>query len=117
MNLIMHCYPGHVYKLKSLEASEVLEVIEQALTDSDRGGISETNLEFVDDVKERLAELVCGDARMSLNYLEQLIDMAEEDDKGIKPITLSLLAEVAGEKIARFDNKGGSLVRHDFRSP
>ncbi|MFZ6043627.1 recombination factor protein RarA, partial [Vibrio natriegens] len=57
-------------------------------------------------VKERLAELVGGDARMSLNYLEQLIDMAEEDEKGVKQITLALLAEVAGEKIARFDNKG-----------
>lgn len=96
---------ARVYKLKSLEKAEILEVIEQALTDHSRG-VSETNLNFVDDVKERLAELVCGDARMSLNYLEQLIDMAEEDSQGVKQITLPLLAEVAGEKIARFDNKG-----------
>ncbi|MGF1876250.1 replication-associated recombination protein A [Photobacterium frigidiphilum] len=96
---------ARVYKLKSLETTEVLAVVEQALKDSSRG-ISDTNLEFVDDVKERLSELVCGDARMSLNYLEQLIDMAEENKAGIKQITLELLAEVAGEKIGRFDNKG-----------
>ncbi len=96
---------ARVYKLKSLETVEVLAVIDQALKDSSRG-ISDSNLEFVDDVKERLSELVCGDARMSLNYLEQLIDMAEENEEGMKQITLELLAEVAGEKIGRFDNKG-----------
>ncbi len=96
---------ARVYKLKSLEDSEILQVLEQALTDKERG-VTETNLYFVDDIKEKLAEFVRGDARMSLNYLEQLIDMAEEDDKGVKQITVELLAEVTGEKVARFDNKG-----------
>ncbi|MGF1686074.1 replication-associated recombination protein A [Photobacterium japonica] len=96
---------ARVYKLKSLDNDEVLAVIDQALADPVRG-VTEHNLLFVDEVKNRLAELVNGDARMSLNYLEQLIDMAEEDDQGNKVITLALLAEVAGEKIGRFDNKG-----------
>ncbi|EAS65123.1 putative ATPase protein [Photobacterium angustum S14] len=96
---------ARVYKLKSLEDDEILQVIEQALTDKERG-VSETNIHFADDIKEKLAEFVRGDARMSLNYLEQLIDMAEEDEKGIKQITVELLAEVTGEKVARFDNKG-----------
>ena len=96
---------ARVYKLKSLEDNEILQVIEQALTDKERG-VTETNLHFADDIKEKLAEFVRGDARMSLNYLEQLIDMAEEDEKGIKQITVELLAEVTGEKVARFDNKG-----------
>ncbi len=96
---------ARVYKLKSLEDDEILQVIEQALTDKERG-VNETNLHFADDIKEKLAEFVRGDARMSLNYLEQLIDMAEEDEKGIKQITVELLAEVTGEKVARFDNKG-----------
>ncbi|GAL04876.1 replication-associated recombination protein A [Photobacterium aphoticum] len=96
---------ARVYKLKSLDNDEVLAVLDQALADPERG-VAETNLVFVDNVKARLAELVNGDARMSLNYLEQLIDMAEEDAQGNKQITLALLAEVAGEKITRFDNKG-----------
>ncbi len=53
---------------------------------------------FTDNVLDRLAELVNGDARMSLNYLEMLYDMAREDDQGRKLIDLPLLAEVAGEK-------------------
>lgn len=54
----------------------------------------------------KLADLVGGDARMSLNYLELLYDMAPEDQQGIKQIDIQLLAQVSHEKVARFDNKG-----------
>ncbi|MDD1781240.1 replication-associated recombination protein A [Enterovibrio sp. ZSDZ35] len=96
---------ARVYKLKSLDSDDILEVIEQALSDKTRGLGNET-LSFDQDVKEQLANFTSGDARMTLNYLELLSDMAEPDSKGQKRITLELLAEVAGEKIARFDNKG-----------
>lgn len=96
---------ARVYKLKSLDTDDVLEVIEQALTDKVRGLGNEV-LVFADGVKQQLAEFTSGDARMTLNYLELLSDMAEPDASGKKTITVELLAEVAGEKVARFDNKG-----------
>ncbi|MCF7360750.1 recombination factor protein RarA [Vibrio diazotrophicus] len=96
---------ARVYKLTSLSKEEILQALEQAVNDSERG-LGKTKAVFKDNVLERLSELVNGDARMSLNYLELLYDMAEEDGDGNKLITLSLLAEVAGEKVSRFDNKG-----------
>nr|WP_175579619.1 MULTISPECIES: replication-associated recombination protein A [Vibrio] len=96
---------ARVYKLTSLTKEEILQALEQAVNDSERG-LGKTKAIFKDNVLERLSELVNGDARMSLNYLELLYDMAEEDSDGNKLITLSLLAEVAGEKVSRFDNKG-----------
>ncbi|MCZ4371005.1 replication-associated recombination protein A [Vibrio diazotrophicus] len=96
---------ARVYKLTSLSKEEILQALEQAVNDSERG-LGKTKAVFKDNVLERLSELVNGDARMSLNYLELLYDMAEEDSDGNKLITLSLLAEVAGEKVSRFDNKG-----------
>ncbi len=96
---------ARVYKLTSLNKEEILQAVEQAIQDSERG-LGATEAVFKDNVLERLSELVNGDARMSLNYLELLYDMAEEDSEGRKLITLSLLAEVAGEKVSRFDNKG-----------
>ena len=96
---------ARVYKLKSLAQSDIEQVIEQAISDDERG-LGKESLLFPEQVKQRLAELVNGDARMSLNYLELLVDMAETNDSGEKVITLELLAEVAGEKLARFDNKG-----------
>lgn len=96
---------ARVYKLKSLDTEDVLEVIDQALSDNERG-LGGEKLEFAEGVKAQLADFTSGDARMTLNYLELLSDMAEPDASGKKLITLPLLAEVAGEKIARFDNKG-----------
>ncbi|MCG3743878.1 replication-associated recombination protein A [Vibrio cincinnatiensis] len=96
---------ARVYKLTSLSEQEILQALNQAVHDAERG-LGKTPATFHDQVLERLAELVNGDARMSLNYLELLYDMAESDAQGYKQITLSLLAEVAGEKVARFDNKG-----------
>ncbi|SEG40480.1 replication-associated recombination protein A [Vibrio hangzhouensis] len=96
---------ARVYKLTSLDKSDILQVLEQAKNDQQRG-LGLLTARFHDNVLERLAELVNGDARMSLNYLELLYDMAEDNEQGEKDITLSLLAEVAGEKVNRFDNKG-----------
>ena len=96
---------ARVYKLTSLDEQDIGLVIGQAIEDKERG-LGSIKAQFDEGVLDRLAELVNGDARMSLNYLELLFDMAEENEGGDKHITLALLAEVAGEKIARFDNKG-----------
>jgi putative ATPase len=96
---------ARVYKLTSLTSEDILKVLDQARTDEVRG-LGNIGATFHGNVLNRLAELVNGDARMSLNYLELLYDMAEESDAGDKQITLELLAEVAGEKVSRFDNKG-----------
>ncbi|QIL84671.1 replication-associated recombination protein A [Vibrio sp. HDW18] len=96
---------ARVYKLTSLNQSEILQAVQQAIADRERG-LGQLSAVFVDNVLDRLAELVNGDARMALNYLELLYDMAHEDEQGRKQIDLALLAEVAGEKVSRFDNKG-----------
>ncbi len=96
---------ARVYKLTSLNTDDIELVIDQAMSDKERG-LGNESVVFADEVKQRLAELVNGDARMSLNYLELLLDMATPNEQGDKQLTLELLAEVAGEKLARFDNKG-----------
>ena len=96
---------ARVYKLTSLSNQEIRQALEQAIGDEQKG-LGKIPAQFNDNVLDRLAELVNGDARMSLNYLELLYDMAAENPQGEKVITLELLAQVAGEKVARFDNKG-----------
>ncbi|WP_394127783.1 replication-associated recombination protein A [Vibrio hepatarius] len=96
---------ARVYKLTSLAQPDIRLALKQAIEDQERG-LGSVEASFAEGVLDRLSELVNGDARMSLNYLELLYDMAEEDDQGVKVITLPLLAEVAGEKVSRFDNKG-----------
>ncbi|EEX92813.1 ATPase AAA family [Vibrio orientalis CIP 102891 = ATCC 33934] len=96
---------ARVYKLTSLAQQDIRLALKQAIEDKERG-LGNVEASFAEGVLDRLSELVNGDARMSLNYLELLYDMAEEDEQGVKVITLPLLAEVAGEKVSRFDNKG-----------
>jgi putative ATPase len=95
---------ARVYKLTSLSRDDILLTLNQAIADPKRG-LGTVATSFTDTVLESLAELVQGDARMALNYLELLYDMAPEL-AGVKQITLALLADVAGEKVSRFDNKG-----------
>ncbi|MGL5283535.1 MAG: replication-associated recombination protein A [Plesiomonas shigelloides] len=96
---------ARVYLLKSLTENDILAVLEQAMQDNVRG-LGGQNIELPSDTALALAQLVNGDARMSLNCLELMVDMAAEQSDGRKILTPELLREVAGERSARFDNKG-----------
>ncbi|MBL1378282.1 replication-associated recombination protein A [Zobellella iuensis] len=94
---------ARVYLLKRLETAEVEAMIEQAL--HDERGLGGQAIELAHGVQRALAELVDGDGRKALNYLELLADMAEERE-GLRRIDKALLADVTGERLARFDNQG-----------
>lgn len=96
---------ARVYLLKSLTPSDIEHVLTQALNDKERG-LGDQSIVLQDDTRLQLAELVNGDARRALNTLEMLVDIAEESADGRKVLTPELLREVAGERQARFDNKG-----------
>jgi len=95
---------ARVYKLTALSAAEIQIALENAIADKERG-FGEQVVQIDDGVLERLAEFVQGDTRQAMNYLELLYDMAE-DRLGMKLLTLTCLADVMGEKVGRFDNRG-----------
>ena len=90
---------ARVYLLKKLTDSEIEDVIDQACGSNE--GLADKSIHFDEGVKQKLATLVQGDARKSLNYLELLSDMAVN---GL--VTLELLMEIAGREGVSFDNKG-----------
>lgn len=94
---------ARVYLLKRLASAEVEQMIAQAL--NDERGLAGQGITLADGVQRALAELVDGDGRKALNYLELLADMAEQHE-GVRCIDKTLLAEVTGERLARFDNQG-----------
>ncbi|NHI00327.1 replication-associated recombination protein A [Oceanimonas sp. MB9] len=94
---------ARVYLLKRLETSDVEAMLEQAL--HDKRGLAGQGIQLAEGVRHALATLVDGDGRKALNYLELLADMAEEHN-GERHIDKALLAEVTGERLARFDNQG-----------
>ena len=77
---------ARVYLLKSLTTEDIENVLTQAMDDKARG-YGGQDIVLPDDTRRAIAELVNGDARRALNTLEMMADMA-------------------GERSARFDNKG-----------
>ncbi|OOF13404.1 recombination factor protein RarA [Salinivibrio sp. PR919] len=90
---------ARVYRLSALERDDLIAVIDQALADKNRG-LGERELRFDTGVKDALADTCSGDARMALNLLEMLADMADGS------VTMAMLKDVAGEKVAQFDKQG-----------
>lgn len=90
---------ARVYRLSALERDDLIAVIDQALADKSRG-LGERELRFDTGVKDALADICSGDARMALNLLEMLADMADG------AVTMAMLKDVAGEKVAQFDKQG-----------
>lgn len=90
---------ARVYVLKRLSEEELLAVIDQALTDEERG-LGKLKLDFPLELRQVLAQAADGDARQVLNLLEIIADFADH------VVTKELLAEVIQENLRRFD-KGG----------
>lgn len=96
---------ARTYVLKRLEATDLLGLIEHALTDAEQG-LGAQRLHLDDALRERLAHAADGDARRLLNLLEIAADLAEADGEGGAHISEAVINEVIVGGVRRFD-KGG----------
>jgi len=94
---------ARVYLLKKLSEQEIVAVINQACKSEQ--GLAAHNIEFTEGVLDKLAQLVQGDARKALNYLELLADMGDQQQHKLV-IDISLLMEIAGREGVSFDKQG-----------
>ena len=94
---------ARVYVLKSLNEEDLLNVIERALTDGNRG-LGLPLIDFPLDLRRWYVAAADGDARRLLNLLEITADLMEGGDR---IITESLAKQVlAGGSVRRFDKQG-----------
>lgn len=95
---------ARVYVLTALSEAELLEVLDRALTDRERG-LGATPLDFPDEFKRWYVTAADGDARRLLNFLEITADLLVD----IEPaVVTSEIAErvLAGGHTQRFDKQG-----------
>ena len=95
---------ARVYVLKALQPQDLLQVIDRALTDKQRG-LGSRAIELAAEVKQRLAIVADGDARRALNLLEIAADLATEQE-GHSVISAATLDEVLSSGVRRFDKQG-----------
>jgi putative ATPase len=94
---------ARVYVLRSLSEADLLAVLEQALTDPERG-YGQLRMGLADELRQWYAQSADGDARKLLNLLEITLDLVEP---GQATITPELAREVlSGGGVRRFDNQG-----------
>ncbi len=96
---------ARVYLLRSLTETDIEQVLQQALDDTERG-LGGRNIILPDNTRKMRSPLLSKRALRSLNLLEMMADMAEVDSQGKRTLTAELLKEISGERSARFDNKG-----------
>lgn len=95
---------ARVYVLKSLSTDEILQIIEHALKDKDRGlGLDPPLLNLA--MKEKLAVAADGDARRALNLLEITADLAKNVGSK-KQITDVEFKDILSAGVRRFDKSG-----------
>ncbi|WP_067869596.1 replication-associated recombination protein A [Neptuniibacter marinus] len=96
---------ARVYLLRSLEESDILEVIQRGITDKEQG-LGKRNLQISEEMINRLAQAADGDARRSLNLLEIAADLAVKQDDGTELIDEQVLEEVLRSSGRRYDKQG-----------
>ncbi len=94
---------ARVFVLKSLTNAELSTVLENALTDTERG-LGQLQLQLEQSIKEKLIQAADGDARQVLSLIELAADFAED-----KKISAASLAAVMQSSMRRFDNKGDAF--------
>ncbi len=94
------------YVLKSIATEDMLELLNRALSDREKG-LGDRQVEIEKDALEQIAIQADGDARRALNFLEIAVDLASEVDGQLK-VDASTIQEVTSQTLRRFD-KGGDL--------
>ena len=92
-----------VYRLQPVTPDAIVELLRQALVDSERG-LGDRGLRLAPEWVERLANAADGDARRALNWLETAADLAVDGE-----ITPDALRAVMGSQALQFDRQGDAF--------
>lgn len=93
---------AEVFVLNSLTEDELVGLMSKALTDEERG-LGKEQYPLDEGVLSALAQQADGDARRSLNLLEQLVETWKSDRKRPETITLEYLRNTVSKKSLRYD--------------
>src|SRR5688500_16250304 len=91
-----------IYELHTLEAEQVVELLQRALDDPERGIADAPKV--TDEALAMLAERAGGDARVALNALERAVEKAHRDEK--EEIELADAEDALQRKAIDYDKTG-----------
>jgi putative ATPase len=99
---------ARVYVLKSLTDEALLEILDSALKDENKG-LGKLKIVLSKQQKALIARAADGDARRVLNLVEVAQDLFEEDTQGRRILSEDSLAQLLQGNSKRFDKGGDSF--------
>jgi len=100
---------ARVYQLQSLNNDDLLQILDQALADT-QNGFGNKIISFASELKQQLVTAADGDARRLLSLLALVIEYGEQRHHNIN-VSAEVVTKVLTESHRRFD-KGGDIF-HD----
>ena len=94
-----------IFELKSLEISEVKELILRAVNDKTKG-MGNYKAQIDADALDFLADMAGGDARNALNAIELGILTTPRSEDGFIHITLDVASQCIQKRVVRYDKNG-----------
>lgn len=94
-----------IFKLESLGDSEIREVLDRAIIDTDNG-LGSFNINIHDDAMNHLINISNGDARIALNGLELGVLTTPPDSDGVINITLDIAQECVQQRALKYEKNG-----------
>ena len=98
---------SRVFTLYALEADQVADIINRALTDH-RRGLAGVSPSLDPDALTHLVNIANGDARVALNALEMAALAAEPDVQGRRTITIDTISDALQRRTPQYDKTGDS---------
>ncbi|WP_320675658.1 AAA family ATPase [Prochlorococcus sp. MIT 1300] len=96
---------SRLFRLQSLETSDLHRLLLRAITDRDSGyGCRE--IEVTDSAANHLIDVANGDARILLNALELAVESTAPNERGLIYIDLSIAEESIQERAILYDKQG-----------
>jgi len=94
-----------VYVLQQLDVQDIVTLLRRALTDAERG-LGDMHVESDDDALTAIAVYANGDARISLNLLEQVALTLKPDSEDIRRLDAATLAGLIERRSLLYDKSG-----------
>ena len=96
---------SRVFQLKPLDADNLKEIVQQALSDAERGYGKQT-IQIDADALDHLVNVANGDARTGLNALELAVETTPADSDDVIRITLPVAEDSIQQRAVLYDKEG-----------
>ena len=94
-----------VYPFRSLESSHICQLVDRALTDTERG-LGKYRISLSEDATDALIRVADGDVRLALNALELAVQTCKPDEQQVRYIDAESIHNAVQKRMLRHDKSG-----------